>query len=295
MIGWNDLSPAVTYASDFAAPPGGGFGPRIIKDHQLILAVSGKGSAVIQDNRYDVNKGDLFYYGPDVVHAFRADEEEPFVLYGIHFEWQAPLPAHHVFVPPDIFPADPRASPAGKRNEFAVRAERGEDALVLRDKTTVPPERFAPLFARIIEAFRKQREFTPLYLRALMIELLVALAAARPDIGEHPHSGVPVRDVAERLRNNAAQRYNRNWLAEWTSYHPDYVSRVFRGRTGLSPYQYFMNEKLELAKHALIHTDEPLDRLAERLGIASVHAFANWFKEQTGLPPGQYRKWNRMV
>ncbi|MBW7458221.1 helix-turn-helix domain-containing protein [Paenibacillus sepulcri] len=295
-VQWNELTPVVSYANLYTGDPGGSFGPRYIADYQFILVVSGKGQAVIQSAAYEAKPGDLFYYGPHVVHTFTADPQDPFILYGIHFSWQAPLPARGGVKAISVIEVDSDESPVPIPNTMMIKSDKEEDSLMLGDKQSLHLDRIEPRFARIVELYRMDYDYIPLLLRSLFLELIISIKQGEqlPHLGRATGSPI-VRLVAEKLHRHAEDKYDRGWLETWTSYHPDYISRVFRRETGLTPYDYFMKEKLALAKHALIHSDEPLARLADRLSAASIHAFTKWFKEHTGLPPGKYRQWSRMI
>lgn len=48
--------------------------------------------------------------------------------------------------------------------------------------------------------------------------------------------------------------------------------------------------RLTRARHLLRDNQEPLDALAARLGLQSRQSLIRWFRQRTGLTPGQYRK-----
>jgi len=293
---WNELAPVVSYANRYESLPGSAFGPRYITDYQFILVVSGHGMVDIQSRTYEAKPGDLFYYGPYVVHTFTADEHEPFILYGIHFSWLAQLPARGGVKEITVIDADEFGKIEPVPNTMLIAGEKEEDALLFQDKQSLHLERIESRFARIVELYLMDYDYIPLLLRSLFLELIISIKQSEqlPHLGRSTGSPL-VRLVAENLHKHAEDKYDRGWLEVWTSYHPDHISRLFRKETGLTPYDYFMKEKLAVVKYWLIHSDEPLNRLAERCNAASIHAFTKWFKEHTGLPPGKYRQWSRRI
>ncbi|GGD51068.1 AraC family transcriptional regulator [Paenibacillus nasutitermitis] len=293
---WNELTPVVSYANRYEGLPGSSFGPRYIMDYQFILVIAGYGTVNIQSKTYEAKPGDLFYYGPFVVHTFTADEDKPFILYGIHFSWQAQLPARGGVKEIRVIDLDDSGAVEAIPNTMLIEGEKEEDALLIQDKQSHHLERIESRFARIVELYLMDYDYIPLLLRSLFLELVISIkqGVQLPHLGRSTGSPL-VRLVAENLHKHAQEKYDRAWLEAWTSYHPDYISRLFRKETGLTPYDYFMKEKLAVVKYWLIQTDEPLVRLAERCNAASIHAFTKWFKEQTGLPPGKYRQWSRMI
>ncbi|WP_186141145.1 AraC family transcriptional regulator [Burkholderia gladioli] len=67
----------------------------------------------------------------------------------------------------------------------------------------------------------------------------------------------------------------------------------FRQRVGSAPLEYLQAWRMSLAMTALADTDEPLARIAERVGYLSDTAFSIAFKRSTGESPGRYRSARR--
>lgn len=294
---WRELAPDVSYVNHLACTPGFSFGPRIIGDCQFIFVAAGSGSARIQENQYAAEAGDLYYYGPGIVHEFRADTKDPFTLYGVHFRWVAELPSKGGFRPPDVTNlADSGYVPGAMNRVIIGEQEDSPDALLLEDRCRLPTDVFADLFSRLTEAYPCDEEWAPVLLRARFQELLVTLRrhrVSRLASGRSAHD--LIQSVAEQLTAHANCQYDRTWLSEWTSYHPDHVSRLFRAGTGLTPYSYFMNRKLESAKMQLSRTDDSIGIVADKVGIGTIHTFSRWFKQLTGMSPMQYRQWSRLL
>lgn len=294
---WHELAPDVSYVNHLACTPGYSFGPRTIADFQFIYVAAGTGTVQIQQNRYRAEAGDLYFYGPGIVHHFQADCKDPFALYGVHFRWIAPLPDRGSLRIPFVENAPDVEGPLTQPNQVLIgEHEDSPDALLLKDMQKLAPNRFTERFSVLTESYRHAAEWAPQALRALFTDLLISIQKAL--VNGFPFDSSErnmIRRIAEQLSAKADQRYDRSWLAEWTSYHPDHVSRLFRAGTGLTPYDYFMNRKLERSKKLLAETDESIGRIAERVGVGSIHTFSKWFKQMTGVSPLHYRRWSRFL
>ncbi len=66
------------------------------------------------------------------------------------------------------------------------------------------------------------------------------------------------------------------------------VNRVFRANYGVSPIQYFIRLKIELAKKYLREDNYNISQVSELLGYSSVHYFSLQFKKTTGMTPTEY-------
>lgn len=79
-------------------------------------------------------------------------------------------------------------------------------------------------------------------------------------------------------------------LAEALNINPDYLSRLFHEKMGMTIIEYCKQEKVRLAQNQLIYSDYSLEEIAYYLGFSSQSHFGKTFKEITGMTPGRYRE-----
>ena len=93
------------------------------------------------------------------------------------------------------------------------------------------------------------------------------------------------------LINNYKQQHEIAWYAERLCLTPKYFSGVIRQITGKSAAQW-INEMLILQAKRLLYThrDMNIQQIAYELGFKGNANFCRFFKDQTGLRPGEYRK-----
>jgi len=63
---------------------------------------------------------------------------------------------------------------------------------------------------------------------------------------------------------------------------------------GITPYQYILNKKIELAKGLLAETDIQTRQISFEMGFASHSNFCHNFKKMTDRTPQEYRKINKV-
>ncbi|RAP74814.1 AraC family transcriptional regulator [Paenibacillus montanisoli] len=294
-LSWQSLQPAVCYANKLQCVPGFSFGPRVIDEHQFIFVAAGFGTAWIQGERYNAEPGCLFYYGPDTVHHFIADERAPFLLYGLHFSWVEHYPeARSAGIQIREAKFDPN-EPGARRDNRMLLGDPGRPAesLLFQDVQQLPVERFEPRFAKLAACYGDEvRDYTQPLLRGLLLEMLAAMK-------QQERRSTPVTplisSIASQLNEHARERYEHGWLSEWSAYHADHIARLFRAQLGMTPYDYFMSRKLQLAKELLAHSELTLLAIAEELQAGSIHNFTKWFKQHAGMPPGRYRRASRFI
>ncbi len=81
----------------------------------------------------------------------------------------------------------------------------------------------------------------------------------------------------------------REEIADLVHFHPAYLSRFFKSRTGTSLSQYIVNQRIEKAKVLLKQSELQVNHIVHRLGYYNTSHFTRTFKQATGFTPRQYR------
>lgn len=71
---------------------------------------------------------------------------------------------------------------------------------------------------------------------------------------------------------------------------PSQTIRIFSKAYGITPYQYLMKQKLELAKLLLLNTNKSIKEISLDLDFHDEHYFSNYFKDKCGMAPIHFRK-----
>lgn len=98
------------------------------------------------------------------------------------------------------------------------------------------------------------------------------------------------RDAISFLEENMPRRVDLATLSSLAGLSPSYYSRAFKATTGLAPYQWQLQTRIERAQALLLSGSCSLDDIAEATGFADAVHFARMFKKLTGVTPSSWRK-----
>lgn len=97
----------------------------------------------------------------------------------------------------------------------------------------------------------------------------------------------------------AEQRLGRGIdLDEWACFAGltvDEFSRRFARYTGLAPYAWFMDRRIDRAKELMLGSGRTLVDIALETGFCSQSHFTEAFRRRTGVAPGRWRKAHRVI
>ncbi len=79
-------------------------------------------------------------------------------------------------------------------------------------------------------------------------------------------------------------------MAEHFSISPQYMRKLFKNHAGMGISEYISNKRLERSMYLLAKTDLNLQEIVAQIGNSDISGFVRFFKQKTGLTPGQYRK-----
>jgi len=124
---------------------------------------------------------------------------------------------------------------------------------------------------------------------ALHAVLAAVLRAGDASIREHPPPSPTIARAARLLDQDLAADRTVAEVAEAVGLSVTRLHERFKSETGYSPADWRSRRRVAAAKAALRHADEPVTRLAHRLGYSSSQHFATAFRKATGVSPTAYR------
>ena len=101
-----------------------------------------------------------------------------------------------------------------------------------------------------------------------------------------------MENVAQYIRNNYQQKISMQYLSNAVHISPKYLRQKFHGIYGVSPQQYLIDIRMDVAKKLLCSTNYKIKEIAASVGYSSQLDFSNIFKKKTGVRPKEYRMLN---
>lgn len=102
-----------------------------------------------------------------------------------------------------------------------------------------------------------------------------------------------IRTVIQYMQEHINEPVSMKTLADQVNLHEQYLSRIFREYTEISPYEYLLNLRVIRAKQLLITTSDSISEIGERCGFRDTSHFIKTFKKKVLSTPLAYRKMNR--
>ena len=105
-------------------------------------------------------------------------------------------------------------------------------------------------------------------------------------------------DLADRIKreieNRATMHLDLEELCRTLNYSKNHIINRFSAKFGVTPYQYYKNCRLQIAKDYLINTQMTVSEIADALSYTDAQYFSYAFKQGTGCSPSRFRALTEM-
>jgi len=119
---------------------------------------------------------------------------------------------------------------------------------------------------------------------------LIHCCFSRAPLDREPPLPPALSAILETLERSLAVPQSNGTLAEQAHMSVEGFSRWFKRHLGVSPARYLAQRRVREACRLLSLTDRSIEAVAEAVGFANRHHFSRVFRENTGIPPAQFRR-----
>ncbi len=227
---------------------------------------------MVENNIYDLRKGDFLLIPPDVLHYTRY-LDGPCKKYGIYFRSD------------DISPQVSAAMPGGSSFFHETRIFQLPDAHHYQAEL---------LLDRMLteEKIEDSRTEAMLYLQ--LQELLLFCSRNCSFLQDIP-ANIRTTDrqivlAARYISDHYMEPISAADIASAAGFSPNYLSKRFREAAGIGVHEYLMFVRLQHAALDLVSTNDSITEIALRSGFSDSNYFKDAFKKKYGITPSAYRK-----
>jgi AraC-like DNA-binding protein len=238
-------------------------GPRTTTDWLLSYTVNGSFNLRLHDEReFRIEKGTIVVLPPDTEYEINREETQKLSLHYISFRGRS-LDERKVCTAID---------------ELVPVTEVGLNFEVLE------------LFQQLLETGKSTNEGAQRELGASIVLLVAKLVNCKHAHQTRESQSTIIDQARILMRTHLNEHITIEMIAQELSVPVSTLRRVFTKSLGVSPYQYFLQSKIDYAKRELLRHNYPQRTIAEQLGFADQYHFSRVFKSVTGLRPQQWRK-----
>ena len=236
---------------------------RILKEFQVVYIVHGSGH--FHSNGFGeatIQKGDVFLLFPGVEHHYFPNPDTGWHEYWVGFSGSHPK----------------RLLKNGVINSLRPVYHIGLNQDILAD------------FEGIIQLCRQQTPGFQILLGAIILQLLAHLRVAETVYEGHDYDRELIDRARKAMRDNIYEDIQVKDIACECGVGYTTLLEIFKKYTGMTPYQYFLQLRMHLAKELLSERSVAVKEIAARLNFENQYYFSRIFKKKTGMPPTMWRQ-----
>jgi AraC-like DNA-binding protein len=232
------------------------------RNFQVGYVKEGKGQFIIGDDIYPIVKGEFFLIQPGKIHSGKPDEK---------IGWTVDTIAIKASLIEDLF---------------------GKDVNITFPDFVVGDENMKTLFLKAFNLLNNYQASLEnegrLYLTLTELIDLKAVIVQKSNEKENPSEAV--ERATAFITKNFKEAFSLDELAQQAFISKFHLLRIFKSKTGLTPYAYQMQLRLNEARR-LIFQDKSLTEIAYELGFTDQAHFTNTFKKHAnGANPSDLLK-----
>ena len=258
--------------------------PRItLKDYEMVVVLKGRFQMKVRGVKKEFQEGDCFLLFPGEEH-YGIEGAWDVSFYWLHFQMQGE----------DILDGERHVLPLIRQ-----MSQRNLDCFVFNEECR--PGEMGQLVILINQLLYYQSLYKttekPVHLCDIMMELvLYELARVTQEVNleklraESLDERTGMDRIYDYIRVNCYRNLQIAEVASQFGYNPQYFTRMFRQKSGMSPKQYMIHQQIQQAKYLFATTSLKITEVAEQVGMSDARAFSKRFKRCEGISPSEYRK-----
>ena len=125
---------------------------------------------------------------------------------------------------------------------------------------------------------------------ALIAHLMQFYTAKNPVANDVFYEDIKIKRAKDYIYACLTKKISLQAIADTVGVSKYHFCRIFKQSTGLTPWQYVIQQRIELAKQLLKNSQLSIWQISDRLGYSNSTQFTNFFRQHTGITPSDFRK-----
>lgn len=232
--------------------------------HILVYCIEGKGELEINKKKYNIQRDFFFIIPMNVSHNYKADENEPWTIYWMHFK------GNHANAIVDLLVKQIGSN----QSQLPFHEER----LHL----------FNEMYSNLEKGYSLDNL---LYVNMCLWHYLTSFIYGDKFNGSKKAGKISKIDVSiELMQSKINETLSLEEIAQKINLSASHFSNLFKIQTGFSPIEYFIHLKIQKACQYLLFTELRVKEVAFKLGMDDPYYFSRIFTKVMGISPNEYRK-----
>jgi AraC-like DNA-binding protein len=142
---------------------------------------------------------------------------------------------------------------------------------------------------KIIQEYKERKPAYMSVIHAKLTDLLINLYRSEQSGKNIKNPLLSIDDVIFYIKNNYADCFTLEGLAEKCGFNPSYFSRLFKNKTGYTVFEYINKIRIEKACMLLKRTNMSVIEIAYSTGYNNISFFNRYFRKLMNMSPKQYK------
>jgi AraC-like DNA-binding protein len=237
-------------------------GWRTLDQHEMVMAVKGRGTLRVRGHEYAIAEGDVFILFPGEAHFCQADPLDPWHLKWVAFEGSQCDALLKRFGASRATPVLPRALTA----DVSIAAD------------------------NVIDQMFQSRNLAALGHFYILLDALVLVQNPPQPSETNLANGNLIDRIMFFLSVNYSEDIDVESVCKFVNYSRSYVSHLFKKEVGMSIPQKLGSIRLKKAEELLRRTKMSGEAVARTVGYKDYAYFSRCFRAEYGLSPSAYRR-----
>lgn len=229
-----------------------------IGEYIVIYCISGSGYVMVQGKKQSIHSGDLIFLDRDTPHEYGSAQTDPWSIVWMHLA-------------------------GGLKTLYPIIEKHSDHGVIALGYHN----RLYQLFLDLIKGAENPTTITEILklnqsARLVLCEILTLL--------ESEHDCAFTDQMKAYLCAHCTENPTLDELAHQFAVSKYHMIRKFKKATGYTPIEFLFRQKIELACHLLIDTNDTITSISRQLGYHTPYYFSEQFKAITGYAPSIFRK-----